>query len=147
MSLWSWCLEAYAKPGVAEACLVLQDEHGQNVPLLLWSVWAEGPSPAALDEAVRTARTWQAEVLEPIRAVRRGLKSEALPVPTASREALRADIKAAELHAERVLLEAFEVLAHGQNGHPALEALTAAAAAWGSPPPPARLAALAQALT
>ena len=147
MSLWSWCLEAYAEPGVAEACLVLQDEHGQNVPLLLWSVWAEGPSPQALEAAVKTARIWQAEVLDPVRQVRRGLKSETLPVPAAAREALREDIKSAELHAERVLLEAFEALAKGQNGHPALESLTAAAAAWGSPPPAARLAALAAALT
>lgn len=147
MSLWSWCLEAYAQPGVAEACLALQDDHGQNVPFLLWAVWAEGPPAAALDEAVRTTRIWQAEVLDPIRQVRRGLKSETLPVPAAAREALRDDIKSAELHAERVLLEAFEALARGQNGHPALEAMTAAAAAWGPPPPAARLAALAAALT
>ena len=147
MSLWSWCLEAYAQPGVAEACLVLQDEHGQNVPLLLWAVWAEGPSADALEAAVTTARIWQAEVLDPVRQVRRGLKSEVLPVPAAAREALREDIKSAELHAERVLLEAFEALAKGQNGHPALECLTAAASAWGPPPPASRLVALAAALS
>jgi uncharacterized protein (TIGR02444 family) len=37
---WEWALDAYARPGVAEACLELQDVHGQNVPLLLWAAWA-----------------------------------------------------------------------------------------------------------
>ena len=39
MSLWGWTLEAYARPGVPEACLELQDEYGQNTSYLLWAVW------------------------------------------------------------------------------------------------------------
>ncbi len=37
--LWTWACAAYAAPGVAEACLSLQDYHEQNVPLLLWAAW------------------------------------------------------------------------------------------------------------
>ena len=39
MRLWDWAIAAYGAPGVAEACLALQDSNEQNVPLLLWSAW------------------------------------------------------------------------------------------------------------
>ena len=39
MQLWDWALKAYARQPVAEACLHLQDAHGQNVPYLLWAAW------------------------------------------------------------------------------------------------------------
>jgi uncharacterized protein (TIGR02444 family) len=40
MSFWTWALEAYARPAVPEACLDLQDNYSQSVPLLLWAAWA-----------------------------------------------------------------------------------------------------------
>ena len=43
MSLWDWTLKAYAQGGVPEACLALQDAHGQNTSLLLWSGLGGGP--------------------------------------------------------------------------------------------------------
>ena len=39
---WDFSLEIYAKPGVAQACLALQDECGADVNLLLFCCWA-GP--------------------------------------------------------------------------------------------------------
>ena len=33
MDLWSWAVSVYGRPGVAEAALALQDDHGQCVPL------------------------------------------------------------------------------------------------------------------
>ena len=56
MSLWDWSLEAYGQPGVPEACLALQDGHGQNTSLLLWAVWAEP----------RMRRCWPAPPTPPI---------------------------------------------------------------------------------
>ena len=44
MRLWDWAVAAYAAPDVAEACLLLQDRHEQNVPLLLWSAWVAAHS-------------------------------------------------------------------------------------------------------
>ena len=38
--LWTWACAAYAAPGVAEACLSLQDDYGQCVSFLLWRLWA-----------------------------------------------------------------------------------------------------------
>ena len=146
MSLWDWTLSAYGQPGVPEACLTLQDEFGQNTSLLLWAVWAETADPELLARAADAARRWDALALSPIRQVRRALKPAFAGVADKSREALREDVKAAELHAERVLLEALgQMAAHKGSAH-ALQALEAAAAAWGKPAPADALAALAAAL-
>lgn len=148
MSLWDWTLQAYSRPGVPDACLDLQDAHGQNTPLLLWAVWAEGPDAAVLAEAVRMAKAWDGAVLSPIRTVRRTLKPVFAGIQDQAREGLREDIKAAELRAERVLMESLEALS-GQHkgGTPALAALKAAAAAWGGGASDDALARLAEPLT
>jgi uncharacterized protein (TIGR02444 family) len=147
MSLWAWTLEAYGQAGVPEATLRLQDEFGQNTSFLLWAVWAEGPSAEVLAEGARMAQAWDEAVLGPLRAVRRRLKPAFPPVDNGAREGLREDVKAAELRAERVLMETLAGLAgEARGGHPALEALTAAAVAWGRPAPEDALAELAAAL-
>ncbi|WP_332765535.1 TIGR02444 family protein [Phenylobacterium sp.] len=147
MSLWDWTLEVYSLAGVPEATLDLQDRHGQNTSFLLWAIWAEGPSAEALADGAAAAKAWDATVLKPIRQVRRALKPAFPPVDDGAREALREDVKAAELRAERVLMETLETLAPASSGgHPALESLRAASAAWGSPAPDEALARLARAL-
>jgi len=148
MAIWEWALEAYGQAGVPEACLTLQDNHGQNTSLLLWAVWAEGPDPEALAKGVAAAKAWDATVLTPIRAVRRALKAPQPPVDDGAREALREDVKACELRAERVLMETLGDLAGASSGgQGALASLQAASAAWGEPAPDDALAALAAALT
>jgi len=148
MAIWEWALAAYGRPGVADACLRLQDDFGQNTNLLLWAVWAETQDEALLARAAELTRAWEAAAVAPLRAARRALKAPAPPVADAAREALRDDVKAAELRAERVLLETLAALsADTRGGAHALEALSAASAAWRRPPAPgAELAALAAAL-
>ena len=146
MALWDWTLKAYGQPGVPEACLALQDDHGQNTSLLLWAVWAETADAALLTRAADVAKRWEALTLTPIRAVRRGLKPAFVGVAAEAREGLREDVKAVELRAERVLMEALEALTDAPGGAPALTALTAASTAWGLPAPAEALAALAAAL-
>ncbi len=147
MSLWDWTLDAYSRPGVAEACLVLQDEHGLNTAYLLWAVWAEGAPDPVLDQAAGLAKAWDNEVLKPVRAVRKRLKPAFPGIDDAEREGLRDDIKAAELRAERVLMENLAHLAkNASGGMPAQHALIAAARAWGMAPPEQALAVLAGAL-
>jgi len=146
MALWEWTLEAYSQAGVPEACLVLQDQHGQNTSLLLWAVWAETADAAALARAADIARRWEALALAPLREVRRALKPGFEGVDDAVREGLREDVKAAELRAERVLMEALEAITPGRGGAHALAALQAASKAWGKPAPDDALAALAAAL-
>ncbi len=150
MALWDWTLQAYAQPGVPQACLSLQDDDGQNTPLLLWAVWAETTDPGLLDAAAALARRWEALAIGPIRAVRRGLKPAFDGVDDSAREGLREDVKAVELRAERVLMEAFEAMTETPGGAPALAALAAASQAWaragGARAPDAALASLAAAL-
>jgi len=148
LSIWEWALEAYARPGVAQTCLKLQDEHGQNVPLLLWGVWASAGDASLIARAAVTARDWDAMAVSPLRAIRRALKSAAPPVDDERREAVRSQVKAVELQAERVLLETLEQLTGDSEASASpLDALKAASAAWGSAAPDDALAALAKALS
>ena len=147
MALWDWTLRAYGQAGVPEACLVLQDTYAQNTSLLLWAVWAEAADPQVLARAADIARRWETLALAPIREVRRALKPAFEGVADSEREALREDVKAVELRAERVLLESLETMAGERGGAHALAALEAASKAWGRQPAPAdALAALAAAL-
>lgn len=144
MSLWDWAGAAYGRPGVAEACLELQDAHGQNVSLLLWAAWARAGDAALVTLAARTAREWDRIALTSLRRARRALKAPAPPVPDAAREGLREMVEAAELQGERVLLETLEALT-GAAGDRAelLAALRAASGAWGRAAPAPSLARLA----
>ena len=147
MSLWEWTLRAYGRPGAPEACLRLQDEFGQNTSLLLWAVWAETADRALLVRAAELARAWEATALAPLREVRRALKPRFPRIDDGAREGLRQDVKAAELRAERVLMEALEALAgEARGGAHELDALKAASQAWGRAAPDDELAALAAAL-
>ncbi len=101
---WRFSLAVYGKPGVAPACLVLQDQFGRDVNLALYCCWvgASGRGRlgrAALDAADRAAAPWRHEVVEHFRAARRAIKEAAAP----DSEALYAKAKAVELDAERLL--------------------------------------------
>lgn len=147
MALWDWAVAAYSRPGVAEAALALQDEHGQNTCFLLWAVWAKGPEPRTMVRAAELARGWEAQVLEPLRTARRNLKLEVPGVDPGASQALREDVKAAELRAERTLLESLEALTGRHHGEEAAAvALRRAAVAWGAVVPGAALGRLAETL-
>ena len=146
--LWPWALEVYGRPDVADACLQLQDRCGQNVPLLLWAAWsAENGRSPDLVQGARVARAWEALAVAPLRQVRRGLKAPSPDLADDAREAVRAQVKAVELEAERRLLLALAALpAPAGPARPAAEQLAEAAAAWGPPLPPAAFDRLLRAL-
>ena len=134
--LWTWACAAYAAPGVAEACLALQDHHEQNVPLLLWAAWTAAtgrrPDEETIEAACDTARAWQSTTIAPLRAVRRTLKTPVPDLETEARLAIREQVKAIELAAERRLLEALEALSPPGSAarRPPLDALVDAARLW-----------------
>ena len=152
MRLWDWAVAAYGADGVTPACLELQDAAGQNVPLLLWAGWcaAEGRAPDedALEAAGDTARAWQETAIAPLRAVRRALKPRAPDLDDEAREAVRAQIKAVELEAERRLLTALEALAPAPSTRPQppIALMAAAARVWSPMVPRALLVQLADRL-
>lgn len=74
-------MRLYAQPGVSDACLRLQDEHGLDVNLVLFCIWSglAGPgkiTPDELSSAIARAGNWQKNVVEPIRKIRRTLKHD-----------------------------------------------------------------------
>jgi uncharacterized protein (TIGR02444 family) len=112
LGLWSFSLRFYAHPGVAEALLALQDNAGRDVDLILFALWLGFCGRGRLDlDAAQSAReavrTLTAGVIEPLRALRRRLKSD--PEPDIQR--LRERIKTIELEAERAALYRLAVLA------------------------------------
>lgn len=151
-SLWAWALTAYRAEGVSDACLGLQDLNGQNVPLLLWSAWAATSGRALDEETIEAgcdaARAWDRVAVTPLRAMRRTLK---LPVPDiddAAREALRDQVKAVELAAERHLLAGLGALTPTPDSppRPAIDGLVAVARVWSRVVPRPALIALAERL-
>ena len=150
--LWDWAVRAYASDGVSEACLHLQDAAGQNVPLLLWAAWAARtaryPDADAVEAACDIARAWQDTAIAPLRSVRRALKGRNPDLDDAAREAVRAQVKAVELEAERRLLAALEALTAPPEGapRPVLDALIAVARRWSPTTPRAGLTELAERL-
>lgn len=134
--LWTWTLTAYKAPGVAEACLSLQDHHEQNVPLLLWAAWialtGRRPDEDTLEAACDAARAYDSVIVSQLRAVRRTLKAPIPDVADDHREALRQQVKALELDAERRLMLELEELAPAPSGAPrrAIDGLAETAKLW-----------------
>jgi uncharacterized protein (TIGR02444 family) len=123
VDLWRFSSSVYAFADVETACLTLQDVHGVDVPLVLWSVWAGFVvgelAEATISEAVASVEPWRQNVVEPLRAIRRWLKCADTRDPLArplgqthdTFADLRERIMAAELDAERRQLEALERIA------------------------------------
>lgn len=112
-ALWDFAAALYARGGVAEACLRLQDRHGVDVCLALFCVWHGlrlGAVPdAAMARAAAFSERWGRDVVRPLRGARRRMKGmEPAGVPL---ERLRQRVKDAELAAERLQLEHLEGLA------------------------------------
>jgi uncharacterized protein (TIGR02444 family) len=103
---WRFSLRFYARPKVASACLALQDEAGADVNLLLFLLFLadherqiSAEDIAGLDQRIVA---WRSEVVKPLRALRRALKSGIGKIPIAVSETFRAQIKRLELESERI---------------------------------------------
>jgi len=120
----------YSRPAVAETVLHWQDRHGADVNLLLFACWHalfRGHMPdALLTQALQLSRQWQHRVIQPLRQCRRDMKHwprDSGIRKTPGHEALREQIKAAELAAETELETALQSLCecpvravHGTSG-------------------------------
>ncbi|HEV7369344.1 TIGR02444 family protein [Arenibaculum sp.] len=108
---WRFALAVYGRPGAAPACLDLQNRRGADVVLVLFALWAGAACATRLDpgrlSALRSlAGPWAAEVVEPLRTVRRRLKEGPPPAPGAASAALRRRLQEIEIEAERIELDA-----------------------------------------
>jgi len=107
---WRFSLQLYRRPGVADACIALQEEAGADVNLLLFLLWHAAQRRALSVEEVAgleaKVAAWRERAVIPLRAIRRTLKSPQALVEAGDAEAFRTRIKAVELEAERLQQEA-----------------------------------------
>jgi uncharacterized protein (TIGR02444 family) len=101
-AFWRFSLAFYARPGVADALLALQDRAGRDVNLILFGLWLAVSRQHRLDAAglaaaKAAAAAINAAAVAPLRRLRRRLKG------TADRDLaiLRRRIAGLELQAER----------------------------------------------
>jgi uncharacterized protein (TIGR02444 family) len=105
-AFWTFSLGFYARPGVAETCLRLQDETGVDVNVMLYLLFlaANGRriDAAAIERIDAASGEWREAIVRPLRGVRRRLRSSLGPFDTALTAALRSEVKRIELESERL---------------------------------------------
>ena len=150
---WRFSVKFYAVPGVADACIELQDRAKVDVNILFFLLWNATQKRALnateVAEVERIIGGWREMAVVPIRAIRRALKSPPPVMTPEVAEGFRTRIKAAELEAERLQQEALYDLAQsgglGQSVGSAVEAANISASAYQGvlgPFPPAPLEAV-----
>src|SRR5258707_470494 len=103
-SFWRFSLSIYARPGVAEALIALQDRDGCDVNMVLFALWSGAVGRRRLGpEDVAAARTaiagFAAGIVAPLRRLRRTLR----PAPDADFQEMRQRVLGLELVAERAV--------------------------------------------
>ncbi|MET4575534.1 TIGR02444 family protein [Ottowia thiooxydans] len=99
---WRYALQVYSRPGVSQACLLLQDELDLDVLVMLHLAHVSGAigAPPITSSDVETAdncvHDWRNTVVRPLRSARRAIAKNDPELSD-----LRAMIQKAELAAER----------------------------------------------
>ena len=103
---WRFSLRLYARPGVEQACLALQDSFGADVNLLLFCCWmgagGRRTGKQFLRKLLAALGPWQTQVLQPLRRARRAVRNGVAEMPEEWRARLRRGIASVELDAEYV---------------------------------------------
>ncbi|WP_197514615.1 TIGR02444 family protein [Mycobacterium sp. 852013-50091_SCH5140682] len=113
MQLPDFALRVHGGDGVGPACVLLQDRFGLDVNVLLFAarVGTRGPlTPSMLQAATERVAQWHAEVVRPLRGVRRRLKSGPAPAPSPATAELREQLQGLEIRAELIELGELDVL-------------------------------------
>lgn len=117
---WQFSLRVYAAPGVAGECLEIQDRLGVDVNILLYVAWLGATRGVTLDHADiarigNAAADWSADVVQPLRAVRRKLKLAPV-IGDPAVQALRKQVAKAELFSEQIEQALLYRLADAMSG-------------------------------
>jgi uncharacterized protein (TIGR02444 family) len=101
---WEFSLQLYARHGVAEASLALQERFDADINMLFFVLWAAEShrtmNVADIGELIALVQPWRDEVVRPLRAARRFLKTTTWK--TSETDGLRKRIQEQELDAERL---------------------------------------------
>lgn len=100
----------YARDGVPDACLHLQERHDLDVNLVLFAAFVGAElrqrlTPSNLAAARALVGTWHREVVRPLRAVRKRLKTGPAPAPNDTTTQLRRRVQQVEIEAELIELD------------------------------------------
>jgi uncharacterized protein (TIGR02444 family) len=102
---WQFSLKVYAASGVAQECLMLQEESGVDVNMLLYCAWrgteADSLSAPAIEQLNGVVQAWRVDVVGPLREIRRGLKGIA-SLDQAVIKDLRGRVLSTEIFAEQI---------------------------------------------
>ena len=114
--LKDYALALYAREGVSSACLLLQERTGLDVNILLFAAWmgavrGRAVGPEEIGEAQALVADWHREVVRPLRAMRRRLKTGPAPAPSERTAKLRENLQGLEIRAEIIELEELDALA------------------------------------
>ncbi|MEY8838614.1 MAG: TIGR02444 family protein [Caldilineaceae bacterium] len=104
---WAFALDFYRRPGVAEACLTLQDQLNADivelvVVLYAWSQLGMSLSETQAGDLRRKMQGWRETTVLPLRHIRRAMKPPRSDMPHETKEFLRDQVKRAELLAEQM---------------------------------------------
>jgi uncharacterized protein (TIGR02444 family) len=112
---WRFSLRFYRQPGVADACIALQDQAGVDVNLLLFLLWQStlkrALSASEVEDIEQRIGPWRQTTVVALRTLRRALKAPPALVAPEAAELFRTRVKAVELEAERLQQEAMFALA------------------------------------
>ncbi|RFC65876.1 TIGR02444 family protein [Mesorhizobium denitrificans] len=113
-NLWNFMVEFYARPGVANACLQLQEKYKVDVPLFLAVLRAVAEGRAVSSDQIRAldvqCANWRETVIQPLRSVRTAMKAQSQLTDKMGAWELRENIKAIELRAEQLEIHRLERL-------------------------------------
>lgn len=109
--LWEFTINLYAHAAMQPHVLALQDSDGIDVNLMFFAVWCGMEHGVAFSSAdfasIETQMTpWRQRVIEPLRALRHGLKTPEIANFEQDQMASRDSVKDLELRAERDQLHA-----------------------------------------
>lgn len=113
--LWRFSLGLYRLPGMADACIRLQDGCGVDVNLLLYLLWLATTkrtvTRAEIEAIEGQIAPWRDQAVIPLRGVRRAIKEPPAAIDPKLADLLRTKVKALELESERLQQEALYALA------------------------------------
>jgi uncharacterized protein (TIGR02444 family) len=127
--LWPFTLDLYARPGIQDAVIPLQENQGADVNVLFYCVWSAVTGRGSLDAGSfdrvesQIAR-WRQEVTKPLRRVRVHIKTDPILLALEGATDARKKILEAEIESERIAQIAIESTA----GQPSDEGSDAPAA-------------------
>jgi uncharacterized protein (TIGR02444 family) len=101
---WNFSITVYRASAVQDECLILQDQFGLDVNLVLLCAFLGAVHGVTLkSDDIASVRQWHEQIVRPLRTARRHLKTINLQDADASSAAdLRRQVKAAELESERI---------------------------------------------